>query len=96
MSDELNRKVVASFLDDAAARAEMIDADPASQKQCWYLAGLIVDADDIGMYEDIVLNTSFMLTKREASGLIEMYVSQKGRPQSVDLRETYQSGRQPA
>lgn len=70
-----DRKTIASFLDRAAARAETVNREPATSKQCWYLAGLIQQANDDSTYGEIVTNTSFVLTKREASRMIEGYLN---------------------
>ncbi|WP_319413957.1 hypothetical protein [uncultured Cohaesibacter sp.] len=67
------QKSLANTLDRCAARADMVDASPATGKQCWYLAGLILKAGEDG--SEYVLNTSFVLTKREASHLIDIYKS---------------------
>ncbi len=55
----IDRKTLARFIDNAAARADIVDAEPASPKQCWFLAGLIVKAD---------------LTRRRASLMIGDYL----------------------
>ncbi len=68
------QKKIAQVLDRAASRADIIDAKPASSKQCWYLASLIArqrNAED--EYGDLLLNTSFVLTSRRASSMIDMY-----------------------
>lgn len=70
-----DRKMIASFLDMAAARAETIDRNPASRKQCWFLAGLIEKTDDEDTYNEIVSNTSFILTKARASRMIDSYLN---------------------
>ncbi len=68
-----NRKEIAQKLDRAAARAGMIDATPATSKQCWYLAGLLAEAGlDADMVGCELTNTSAVLTCRAASGFIDM------------------------
>ena len=71
-NDFQQQKTLASALDRCAARAETIDSDPATGKQCWFLAGLILKAGEDG--NDYVTNTSLVLTKRYASGLIDTYL----------------------
>jgi len=67
----MTRKEIVEDLDYAARRAEMIEAAPATGKQCWYLAGLLADhgmtADDI---ECGVGTTNAVLTKSKASRYI--------------------------
>lgn len=75
MTTEFNRKTIAQFLDRAAARADMVNRDPASAKQCWFLAGLIAQHKDDAAYGEIVTNTSFVLTKQRASQLIDTYLN---------------------
>ena len=67
------QKTIASYLDAAATRAETVGANPASQKQCWYLAKLIVDAGGDGSE---YLQSSEVMTKRKASSLIGFYLEQ--------------------
>lgn len=78
MADQMNRKETAEWLDRAAARAEFIDRDPATRKQCWFLAGLMEQAgwnlDDIGCG---ITNTSAVLTKKKASGWIDTLLNEK-------------------
>ena len=49
------------------------DLEPASTRQCWYLAKLMLEAGDDG--SEILLNTSFLLTKREGSKLIKFHLN---------------------
>jgi hypothetical protein len=72
--NSLNQKTVASFLDDAAARADRIGKEPASGKQCWFLAKLIFDADDRATYSEFV-NGGRALSKRQASSMIDGYLT---------------------
>lgn len=67
-----SQKTLAAFLDRCAARAESIDREPATSKQCWFLAGLILKAGEDG--SEIIADTSYVLTKREASALIDQYL----------------------
>lgn len=69
----ITQKVLVGFLDRAAARADMIDQRPASSKQTWFLAGLIVKAGEDG--SDYMINTNLVLTCREASSLIDTYLA---------------------
>jgi hypothetical protein len=71
----MDQKILAKFVDRAADRADMIDREPASPKQCWFLAGLIVKGGDETQASEFVLNTSLVLTKRIASGMIDGYLS---------------------
>ena len=69
----VTQKSICRILDNAASRCHSVDLEPASTRQCWYLAKLMLDAGDDG--NDILLNTSFLLTKREGSKLIEFYLN---------------------
>lgn len=64
-----DQQLIAQVLDRCAERANFIDRDPATQKQCWYLAKLMLDAGDDG--SELLLNTSAILTKQDASKRIE-------------------------
>lgn len=64
-----NQHQIAQILDRCAERADFIDLEPATQKQCWYLAKLMLDAGDEG--GEFVLDTSAILTKQDASQRIE-------------------------
>lgn len=70
--ETLSQKSLAGWLDRAAARADMIDRDPATSKQCWFLASLILKAGEDG-YD--WTDSSRVLTKREASTLIDTYLN---------------------
>lgn len=65
------QKNLARQLDQCAARAEAIDRDPATSKQCWYLASLVLASGEDG--GEFFTNTSYVLTKARASSLIETY-----------------------
>jgi len=67
-----SQKSLAGWLDRCAARAESVDQAPATGKQCWFLAGLILKAGEDG--GKFIANTSYVLTKRRASGLIDDYL----------------------
>lgn len=69
----MERKTVAQFLDRCADRAELVDQPPATRRQTWYLAGLIVENEDQDTYNQVVTNTSFVLTRRRASQMIDVY-----------------------
>lgn len=71
-----NQKIVAQFLDTAASRADIVDREPATSKQCWFLAGLMVKEDDEREYAEI-MKSSFVLTKRMASSMIDDYLNPK-------------------
>lgn len=70
----MNQKELAGLLDRAAARAELVDKAPATSKQCWFLAGLIIKASDDKFIQEVATNTSYALTKNRASTLIEEYL----------------------
>tara|TARA_S200002703_G_scaffold137944_1_gene127998 strand:+ start:249 stop:470 length:222 start_codon:yes stop_codon:yes gene_type:complete len=65
-----NQHQIAQILDRCAERANFIDREPATQKQCWYLAKLMLDAGDDG--SELLLDTSAILTKQDASQRIEV------------------------
>ena len=66
------QKEIARALDIAAARAEIIDREPATGKQCWFLAGLLIKAGlDEEAIDCAITNTNAVLTKRDASREIE-------------------------
>lgn len=70
------QKSIAQDLDRASARADLIDQDPATGKQCWFLAKLILDAgDDASAIDCGCLNTTAILTKRAASRWIDDYLA---------------------
>jgi hypothetical protein len=60
---------IAQILDRCAERANFIDREPATPKQCWFLAKLMMDDGDDG--SELLLDTSAILTKRDASRRIE-------------------------
>lgn len=66
------RKSIVIALDRAAARSDLVNKDPATGKQCWYLAGLLAaqgkDAANLGCE---ITNQNCILTKRQASMYIE-------------------------
>lgn len=64
-----NQHQIAQILDRCAERANFIDREPATQKQCWYLAKLMLEDGDDG--SDFLLNTSTILTKHDASQRID-------------------------
>lgn len=73
----LTQKQITQTLDDCAARADMIDRTPATSKQRWFLAGLILKQGEEMAHRDysnFLLNTSRVLTKGEASTLITEYL----------------------
>lgn len=70
----LDQKRVARALDKAAARADAVGARPASAKQCWFLAGLIVKWNDTQFFNKIETDLSLRMTAREASGQIDRYL----------------------
>lgn len=69
------QKQIAQVLDRAASRA----STPASSKQCWFLAGLIArSSNPDGDYQDWLTNGQ-PLSSREASSLIDFYLSAEKR-----------------
>lgn len=67
-----SQKSLAASLDRCAGRAEFVDREPASSKQCWFLAGLILKSGEDG--SEYLINSNYVLTKREASTLIDTYL----------------------
>ena len=71
-----DRKGYARELDRAAERARFVDRIPATGKQCWYLAGLMMEAgespEDWGMG---CIHTTSILTKSQASRMISDYLN---------------------
>lgn len=61
-------------MDTAACRAESVGLEPATSKQCWFLAGLLLKDGDDG--EEWLLNTSKILTKKQASARISELVGE--------------------
>jgi hypothetical protein len=72
MAAAISQKELAGFLDLCAARARVIDREPATSRQCWFLAGLIVKSGED--HSEYVLNFNCVLTKSRASRLIDSYV----------------------
>lgn len=75
MTIQLNAKNIVSTLDSRAMNADMAGGNPASGKQCWFLATLIEKHNDVRQYEEIILNSNFCLSKAKASKLIDMYLN---------------------
>ena len=70
------QKDIASTLDMAANRCHQIGANPATRKQVWYIAGLMLDAGDAPAdWGYGAANTNALLTVRKASGLIDQLKS---------------------
>lgn len=71
-----SQKLLASFLDKAAARSMY----PASGKQCWFLAKLIVDTCETEDQFDMELadwtKSNMKLSGKEASTLIGQYLEE--------------------
>ncbi len=72
----MSRMEFAAVLDRQAARAYSVNASPASRKQVWFLAGLMEQAgatdNDVN-----ISNSSYVLTSREASRMIDFYLQTK-------------------
>lgn len=70
------QKQICIALDTAASRADLIDREPASSKQCWFLAGLIFKAgEDASAIDMEISNTQAILTKKAASFWIDQYLT---------------------
>lgn len=72
---ESTQKELASSIDAAAARAEMMGSTPSTGKQNWFLAKLIIENDDAPTAQDFLLNFSSSLTKKAASAMISEYLN---------------------
>lgn len=69
---QTDRKTIVRDLDVAASRSHIIEREPATAKQCWYLAGLLEQAGlDADAVECGICNTQAVLTKSMASRRIE-------------------------
>lgn len=66
-----NQKEIAKRLDNAAEIADMNELPPATSKQCWFLAKLILESKSFEILDDYILNP---LTKSEASSWIEYFL----------------------
>ena len=76
-SEETAQKHVAGALDIAADRSHCVEREPATRRQCWYLAHLCeergITAAGLGYgYE----HTHAVLTKGRASALIDMLLKE--------------------
>ena len=67
----MTQKTIAQFLDQAASRSK----NPASGKQCWFLAGLILKAGETINDVFDITNTNVALSMKEASALISDYLA---------------------
>ncbi len=67
IAEPATQKSIARALDRAAGRSSY----PASSKQCWFLASLILKAGEDG--SDWLLDTNSALSKDKASSLISFY-----------------------
>lgn len=72
MAIHFHQKTIARLLDDAADRTAVGD-EPATRKQCWYLAALIAQHRDYDAWRQITANAAWGLTKRAASLWIGEY-----------------------
>ena len=68
----MTQKEVAAELDRQAALCYHIEVTPASGKQCWFLASLMVKAGDND--PRAFLHSDTPLTSREASRVIDSYL----------------------
>lgn len=78
MKNTMTQKELAKILDRAAARAEIVNRAPATGKQCWFLAKLILES---GTLESNILaqydNTNYVLTCKQASVSIDGLLKEK-------------------
>lgn len=74
MTNEVDKQVeIARRLDTAAIRCLTVDMTPATRKQIWFLAHLMLKAEDFESSVDMAVDTSYLLTMKEASSLIDTY-----------------------
>ncbi len=66
------QKELANDLVAIARNCANINAEPATTKQCWFIAGLMIEADMVEEWKGNMLDSSYMLTKRQASEEIAM------------------------
>lgn len=69
-TEEFTQKEVAQVLDRMAARS----SNPATGKQCWFLAKLIVESGDAATW---IAGDSVVLSKSKASAEIDLYLGNK-------------------
>jgi hypothetical protein len=69
------QKDIAQLLDRAAARAHQVGRTPATRKQIWYLAGLMVpEVERHGVESEPALHDSnFVLCVKKASSQIDIH-----------------------
>jgi len=67
----ISQKEIASWLDRAAGRAELVDANPATRNQIWFIAGLMIKAGDTPSDWDYGPLSRKCLTSKRASWLID-------------------------
>ena len=65
----MTQKELVTFLDTASSRAELVGLNPATSRQSWFLAGLMVKHGP-DCYENFILGSTETLTKSTASELI--------------------------
>lgn len=92
MIKTLTQKDISATLENAAARADIIDLTAATDKQCWFLASLI----DEETYNE-ALDSNYILTKSEASKLIEKFKNEPAEKKAIgttyEVKEKVRSAR---
>lgn len=79
----MSQKTVCNTLESAAVRAEYTNQTPATSKQCWFLAGLI----DEETYNEILINSNYILTKGKASKMIDEYLKMPVINKAKDVKD---------
>lgn len=70
------QKHIAMALDRAAERCHQIEIEPATSKQCWFLAKLIAEAGGEAADVDCAItNSSALLSRKMASTYIDSYLA---------------------
>lgn len=77
------QKEIARALDRAAIRTEASGREPATTKQIWFLAGLMAQKGEDG--SEFLLNQNQLLTKADASALIETALGAKPKPKAASV-----------
>ena len=72
---EYTQKGIARRLDVLAAQVDYAGGTPASGRQCWFLAKLILENESERHITEMLYLDDIRLTKREASSLIDTYLN---------------------
>lgn len=75
----MSQKTVANMLETVANRS----SNPATSKQCWFLAGLISETD----FNYMVCDFNHGLSKIEASKLIDAYLKNPSDKKAIDVQD---------